>query len=125
MTVGSNGRPPLILIVEDEFLLALELEAVIEASGWDVLGPAASISEAMRFLDSDTPNAALLDYNLGGHPVTPVAERLRAMAVPFAVISAYAASNIAKIEVLSNAPILQKPARSGLIAKTVTGLIQL
>ena len=125
MNVSSDGRPPLILIVEDEFLLAMELEAVVRASGWDVLGPADSISEAMRLLDSDTPNAALLDYNLGGQPVTPVAERLRSMAVPFVVISAYDASNISQIDALSNAPILQKPARSGLVTKTVTGLIQL
>ena len=66
--MGSGGQTPLILIVEDEFLLAMELEGVVQASGWDVLGPATSIGELMRLLDSDTPNAALLDYNLG---VTP------------------------------------------------------
>ena len=46
------------------------------------------------------------------------------MAVPFAVISAYAALNISQIDVLSNAAILQKPTRFELITKIVTELIQ-
>jgi DNA-binding response OmpR family regulator len=122
--VGSGGRPPSILIVEDEFLVAMELASVVQGGGWNVLGPASSVGEAMLLLDRETPDAALLDYNLRGQPVTPVAERLHAMGVPFAVVSAYAASNITQIDVLANSPILQKPALPASVAMVVSGLIQ-
>ena len=69
----------MVLVVEDEALIALHLEFILERHGWRVLGPAASVA----------PDLALLDVNLRGEPVTPVAEALRAQGVPFVLASAY------------------------------------
>jgi two-component system, response regulator PdtaR len=80
----------LVLVVEDEFLIAMDLEDLLERHGWCVLGPAASVAQALRLLDGDgQPDVALLDVNLGGELVTPVAEALRARGVPFVLASAY------------------------------------
>ena len=80
---------PLVLVAEDEFLLALELELLLEGHGYRVLGPASTVAEALRMLEGATPDAALLDVNLRGEMVTPVAEALRARGVPFVLASAY------------------------------------
>jgi DNA-binding response OmpR family regulator len=80
-----------VLVVEDEFLIAMDLGLLLERQGWRVLGPAASVAEALRLLEQgeEVPDAALLDVNLRGELVTPVTERLRALGIPFALASAY------------------------------------
>ena len=96
MPLGRTPRVPppppgrLVLVVEDEFLIALDLEQLLRRHGWRVLGPAATVDQALRLLrGGETPDVALLDVNLRGEPVTPVAEELRARGVPFVLASAY------------------------------------
>ena len=79
-----------MLVVEDELLIAMDLELLLQRHGWRVLGPATTLAEALRLLAAEqTPDVALLDLNLRGELVTPVAEQLRARGVPFVVVSAY------------------------------------
>jgi CheY-like chemotaxis protein len=78
-----------VLVVEDEFLLAEELCRLVEALGGRVVGPAASAEAALRLLDGGQPDLALLDVNLGGQRVYPVAEALRSEEVPFAFTTGY------------------------------------
>jgi two-component system, response regulator PdtaR len=83
-------RCRLVLVVEDELLIAIDLELLLQRHGWRVLGPATTLAEALRLLAAgQTPDVALLDVNLQGELVTPVAEQLRARGVPFVVVSAY------------------------------------
>ena len=101
-------RRPVALVVEDEFLIAMDLELLLERQGWRVLGPAASVVEALRLLEQgEAPDAALLDVNLRGELVTPVAEALRARGVPFVLASAYDPSDMA--EALAGAVNVGKP----------------
>ena len=103
-------RGPLVLVVEDEFLLAMDLGVLLERQGYRVLGPAATVAEALRLLDGgETPGAALLDVNLRGETVTPVAARLRALGVPFVLASAYDDARLAALG-LAGAPNVGKPA---------------
>ena len=103
-------RGPLVLVVEDEFLLAIDLALLLERRGYRVLGPAATVAEALRLLDGgETPGAALLDVNLRGETVTPVAARLRALRVPFVLASAYDDARLAALG-LAGAPNVGKPA---------------
>ena len=69
---GAQPDGPAVLVVEDEFLIAMDLECLLERNGWRVLGPAATVKEALRLLDGETPDVALLDVNLRGEMVTPV-----------------------------------------------------
>lgn len=78
-----------VLVVEDEFLIALDLLAILDDLGCLALGPAPTVEEALRMLATDPPDAALLDLNLRGTRATPVAEALAASGVPFATATAY------------------------------------
>ena len=65
------------------------MEETLKAAGLHVLGPAASVAEAMALLEAGTPDAAILDLNLRGELVTPVARKLREIGVPFVLATAY------------------------------------
>ena len=110
----TRAPPPgrLVLVVEDEALIAMDLEARLERRGWQVLGPAATVAWALLLLDGggEMPAVALLDANLRGEMVTPVAERLRALGVPFVVASAYDGARLAALG-LGGAPAVGKPSR--------------
>jgi CheY-like chemotaxis protein len=99
---------PLVLVAEDEFLLALELELLLEGHGYRVLGPASTVAGALRLLAAERPDVALLDVNLRGETVTPVAEALRTLAVPFVLASAYDRPDLVAAE-LAGAPNVGKP----------------
>ena len=98
----APGR--LVLVVEDEFLIAMDLELLLQRHGWRVLGPAATVAEALRLLAGETPDVALLDVNLRGEPVTPVAEELRARGVPFVLASAYDTGGRARLPLWPGRP---------------------
>lgn len=77
-----------VLIVEDEFLIALDLQAMLEKQGHQVLGPVGRVEQALKLLMRVQPDVAVLDLNLYGQIATPVAERLRELRVPFIIASA-------------------------------------
>lgn len=79
-----------ILIVEDDALVAMEMEARVSGYGYVVVGPASTIAIANRLLDQFRPDAALLDVNVCGERVTPIAARLRDMAIPYVLVTGYA-----------------------------------
>jgi CheY-like chemotaxis protein len=110
---GTPGPPPpagrLVLVVEDEFLIAMDLEQLLRRHGWRVLGPAATVAAALRLLRGAMPDVALLDVNLGGELVTPVAVELRARGVPFVLASAYDRLGLLRDAVLAAAPNVGKP----------------
>ncbi|TPE48941.1 HWE histidine kinase domain-containing protein [Amaricoccus solimangrovi] len=77
------------LIVEDQLLIAMDLEAILEEAGMEVMGFARSTAEAFRMLEARSPDVAVLDVNLGGETSLAVAELLRARGVPFAFATGY------------------------------------
>jgi len=96
-----------ILVVEDEVLVALALNDVLVELGFSVSGPFASISEARESLNENSIAAAILDVNLGGELIYPLAEILHDCAVPFIFVTGYGAESIDPR--FSDAPVLQKP----------------
>ncbi|MFN3549552.1 MAG: response regulator [Mesorhizobium sp.] len=81
-----------ILIAEDEYLLADELARFFESVGATVLGPAADVAAARRHLDET--DAAVLDINLKGGTVFPIADELFLRGVPFVFFSGMDASSV-------------------------------
>jgi two-component system, response regulator PdtaR len=118
----DTWKVPLVLVVEDEALLAMELEALVTAMGWRVLGPARSVEEATELLERETPNAAVLDINLKDELVTPVAEALRSESVPFVVASAFDPEELG-IESLAHAPYVAKPISENRLVKVLQGML--
>jgi CheY-like chemotaxis protein len=78
-----------VLIVEDEYFLAQNLADCFRDLGVDVLGPAGSVAEALRLLEHAAVEAAVLDVNLRGERVYPVADVLRRRSIPFVFASGY------------------------------------
>jgi CheY-like chemotaxis protein len=72
-----------VLVVEDEFLVALELETMLHGLGAEVIGPLGGLDQAVACARQEALDLALLDVNVGGRLVTPVAEALAARAIPF------------------------------------------
>jgi PAS domain S-box-containing protein len=97
-----------VLVVEDETLVALELRLALCDAGAEVLGPAASIAEAKRLIAASRPTAAILDVNLGGESIDPLADLLMVEGVPMLVVTGYDAGK-ALPERLRHLPVLQKP----------------
>lgn len=98
-----------VLIVEDEFFIAMELEAALKEGGFRVLGPAATVEDALCLLGDVRPDAAVLDFNLGRETVTPVALHLQSLGVPFILASASGGRELARYDVLADATNVGKP----------------
>lgn len=106
---APEARARVVLVVEDEFLIAMELVASLEEGGFRVLGPAATVSAALKLLDQQQLDAAVLDVNLRDGRVNPVAEALRTAGVPFVVTSAVDRATLVDNAALKGAPNLGKP----------------
>lgn len=79
-----------ILVVEDDYYAATETAEELEALGAIVVGPISSLSEAMDVASDDLElDGALLDVNLNGEMVYPVAGFLKMHGIPFAFLSGY------------------------------------
>lgn len=88
MAEGLAGRR--ILVVEDESLVAMLLETILEDMGCTPVGAIATVDEALTVVAADAAlDAALLDVNVAGQEVFPVAEALRARGVPFVFSTGY------------------------------------
>ncbi len=120
---AMGGGPKLaalrVLVVEDELLAAMELEHLLSREGCSVLGPVPSVERALDLLDRERPDAAILDVNLAGQRVTPVAERLRACGVPFILVTGYSCAKLQE-PVLREAPRLGKPVEENALVREMT-----
>ena len=83
----AGGR---VLVLEDSVLVAMEIEAVLAGAGYAVLGPAATVAEALQLMETRRVDAAVLDVNLGGGETSfPVAMALRDDGTPFIFLTGY------------------------------------
>ncbi|MFZ0267611.1 PAS domain S-box protein [Caulobacter sp.] len=104
-TGRAAGR---LLVVEDEALIAMALCNDLAKLGWEILGPASTIEEALGLIEGALPPAAaVLDVNLRGQAVYPVAERLQALGVPFVFCTGY--QQLDDHRGFFSSPIVRKP----------------
>ena len=106
MTAPLSGRR--VLIVEDESLVAMLLETILEDMGCVPVGPAATVDEGLALVADPAPiDAALLDVNVAGRQVFPIAEALKARGVPFVFSTGYGEGGLP--DEWRGQPTLQKP----------------
>ncbi len=106
MTQALEGRT--ILVVEDESLVAMLLETILEDMGCTPLGPVSTVEEALKVVAGDAPfDGALLDVNVAGKEVFPVAAALKERGVPFVFSTGYGEGGLP--EEWRGQPTLQKP----------------
>ncbi|WP_207484043.1 response regulator [Arenibaculum pallidiluteum] len=96
-----------ILLVEDEFFVAMALEELLRSLGCDVLGPVADLDEALRIAAGAEIDAAVLDVDVRGRPVFPLAEALAARGIGFVLATGHGAEALP--EAYRTVPRLRKP----------------
>lgn len=111
-----------VLIVEDELLIAIELENLLQELGCMVLDPAPTLRHALRVLADERPDAAVLDVNLRGERVIPVAEALREQGVPFVLVTGYGSVRLHE-EALQGVPCLRKPVDARQLARALAEVL--
>lgn len=99
-----------VLVVEDSALVAMELESALKAEGAEVAGPLARLEDAIAAVEARLPDAALLDIDLDGVPVFPVADRLAEHGVPVVFTTGYEPRLVMPPR-FAAAPVLRKPFR--------------
>lgn len=102
----------------------MELDITLRSAGYQVLGPVPDVSAALELLRAERPDAAVLDVDLAGEWVTPVAQVLRGMIVPFILASGYVAADLHAEPLLRDAVNVGKPSRSDMLVKELRDVIQ-
>ncbi len=111
-----------VLIVEDEWLLADHIGAIVEHAGAMVIGPASSTPEALALLEhADAADIATLNIKLGDHLSFPVADRLGLLGIPYVFISANEGGTIP--DRFHDRPLLAKPFTDRQVASALTALL--
>jgi DNA-binding response OmpR family regulator len=96
-----------ILVVEDEAMIAMLVEDMVLDFGSEVVGPAGKMDEALRLASHAPLDAAILDVNVGGAVVFPVADVLQDRGIPFIFASGYGSGGLPPR--FRNRPALAKP----------------
>jgi DNA-binding response OmpR family regulator len=108
---------PLILVVEDEALIAIEIAYILNEAGFDVLGPAARVLPGLELLQRYGCDAAVLDIRLGAETSEPIALELTRQGVPFVTLSCY--SKEQRPPAFDGAPALSKPINGVVLADEI------
>jgi light-regulated signal transduction histidine kinase (bacteriophytochrome)/CheY-like chemotaxis protein len=104
------ARRARVLFVDDSYLLIITLEEMCEELGWEVVGPATRLAQALHLARTELFDAALLDVNLDGEMSWEVALVLQARGIPFVFSSGYDGASILPAA-LAGAQVLRKPFR--------------
>lgn len=109
-----------ILVVEDDPIVALDLQSILEAAGATVVGPAYELSEAVSLIEASEVDAAVLDYRLRAGDTLPLVRVLRERRIPFLFLTGDPGSLVEKHV---GAIILAKPCRPDHVTSAVRALL--
>jgi PAS domain S-box-containing protein len=93
-TVSNSEGKPYILLVEDEPLVAMMMNGFLDQLDCHVVGPCNTPFEALAFLKDNALDGAILDINLGGETVYPVADALVRLGIPFVFVTGYGSESV-------------------------------
>ncbi len=120
MTDPASLQGLRVLVVEDEMMVSMLIEDMLTDLGCIVVGPASRLDEAMALVEEAQIDCAVLDVNLGGQPIFPLADVLRERGVSFAFATGYGDAGLREAD--RGSPVLQKPFREGDLARILTDL---
>ncbi len=121
MSSELSAHAKRVLIVEDETLVAMLLEDMLDDAGHSVAHCASNLPQALDFIATQTDafDFAILDVNLGGHPIFPVAEALKAKGKAFAFATGYGPAGLP--DAWRDRPTLSKPFGAMDVARVLEG----
>ena len=109
----ESSVPMQVLLLEDNYIIALDLAGLVSEAGAEPLGPVASVEDALRVIEGGGVEAAILDVNLGEEDAFAVAERLERQGIPFAFATGYSPQDVLPPERAAAVPVLSKPYSAG------------
>ena len=112
---------PRVLVVEDEYLIRMLLEDMLGDLGYAVAAAVGSIAEAQQVAANGEFSAAVLDVNLDGLDIFPVADILAGRGLPFVFVTGYGERNLP--ERYRDRPALQKPFQAEQLQAALAGLL--
>lgn len=115
----SVPRGGCVLVLEDEFLIAVDLVQMLEDIGMRVVGPAASIEAAQALLATQDVDVAILDLNINGRRSDPVAALLAARGIPYILATGYDDAGAAA----GAAAVVRKPYGQAVIASALSAAL--
>jgi len=111
-----------ILIVDDEPLIAMDIETTLSQAGFEIAHMAQSVDTALSFLKGDEAlDGAVLDANLHDESARPVVDRLQELGVPLLLVSGYSADQIGPWA--ENVKLLRKPIVYAELIKTLNEIL--
>jgi CheY-like chemotaxis protein len=119
MTASSATRS--VLVVEDEYLIRMLLEDMLDELGYGVAAAVGTIAEARQIATDGEFSAAILDVNLDGQEIYPVADILVERGLPFVFVTGYGERSLP--EAYRGRPALQKPFQAEQLKNTLAGLM--
>jgi DNA-binding response OmpR family regulator len=111
-----------VLVVEDEYFIAILIEEILESAGCIVMGPIPRLPEALDAVDHEDYDVAVLDVNLAGERINPVADALSERNVPFLFVTGYGANALPSG--YAQRPHVCKPFRMADLLAAVSNLVK-
>jgi len=119
--IDASKAMPRVLVVEDEYLIRMLLEDMLAELGYDVTAAVGTIAEASKLATSGDFHAAILDVNLDGEEIYPVADILAKRGVPFVFVTGYGEGSLP--DPYRGRPALQKPFQAEQLKTILADLI--
>src|SRR5512139_2859295 len=117
----SSSAQPRLLVVEDEYLIRMLLEDMLSDLGYDVAAAVGTIAEAREHATSGDIHAAILDVNLDGQEIFPVADILAKRGLPFVFVTGYGEGALPAH--YRSRPALQKPFQADRLKETLADIL--
>ena len=112
---GSSRRS--VLLVEDEVMIRMMVADMLDELGYRVAAEAGDIDEAVRLVQSTDFDLAILDVNVNGKLISPVAEAVRLRGRPFVFATGYGSDGLP--EKFRDSPVLQKPFQMATLKRAI------
>jgi CheY-like chemotaxis protein len=114
---ATRPRGGSVFLVEDEVMIRMMVAEMLEELGYRVAAEAGEIGEAIKLVQSTEFDLAILDVNVNGKVISPVAELIKARNRPFIFATGYGSSGLP--EEYRDRPMLQKPFQIDTLAQMI------
>jgi len=111
-----------VLLVEDEVMIRMMVADMLEELGYTIVGEAGDIDEGVRLVQATDFDIAILDVNVNGRVISPVAEAVQMRGLPFVFATGYGSQGVP--EKFRDCPTLQKPFQIETLANTIEHVLK-
>lgn len=120
-TDPAQLRDKTVLVVEDQILIAMDVEEALAEYGMTQVHVVSSVHAALAAIQAELPDLAVLDFNLGDETSEEIARVLRARGIPFLFATGYAGPSVIPTE-FQDIPVVRKPYTPGILIREMEKL---